>query len=99
MHPNALREAISLPMKTTLLCAIAAPALLSSCIVLPPQQRVVAVQEPAPVVYESYRPGYVVTTLPSGYRTVRYNRDLYYENRGVYYRPANRGYVVVRRPY
>jgi hypothetical protein len=99
MHPNVIREAISSYMKTTLLCALAAPAFLSSCIVLPSERRVVAVQEPAPVVYESYRPGYVVTTLPVGYRTVRYNRDVYYENRGVYYRPASRGYVVVRRPY
>jgi hypothetical protein len=86
-------------MKTILLAALAAPVLLTSCIVFPSRERVVTVQETAPVVYESYRPGYVVTTLPSGYRTVTYNRSTYYENRGVYYQPSNRGYVVVRRPY
>ena len=86
-------------MKITLLGAVAVPVLLSSCIVVPERQRVVAVEQPAPVVYQTYRPGYAVETLPTGYRTVNYNRNVYYENRGVYYRPARRGYVVVQRPY
>ena len=51
---------------------------------------------PPPVVYQ---PGYVVTSLPSGYRTVRYHRNVYYVNRNVYYRPHPHGYVVVAPPY
>jgi len=64
--------------------------------VLPSPPPLVSVQETTPAVYE---PGYVVTTLPAGYRTVHYNRSVYYVNRDVYYQPHARGYVVVRRPY
>ena len=81
-------------MKTTLLCAVAATTFLGGC-VLPSPPPLVTIQRPAPVVYQ---PGYVVRELPAGYRTVRVNRSVYYVDRDTYYRPSNRGYVVVRRP-
>ena len=81
-------------MKTTLLCAALATAMLAGC-VLPPPPPLVTVQS-QPVVYE---PGYVVTTLPTGYRTVTYHRNVYYTSGNVYYQRHPHGYVVVQRPY
>ena len=46
----------------------------------------------------TYQPGYVVTTLPVGTKTVRVNRTVYYVDRETYYRPQGSGYVVVARP-
>lgn len=84
-------------MKTSLLLGGLAAVLLSGCIIAPPEPPSIAVgtvtTEPA------YRPGYVVTTLSPGYRTVHYGHRVYYEDRGIYYRRHHRGYVVVTRPY
>ena len=84
-------------MKTSLLLGGLGALLLSGCIIAPPEPPTVAVRtvttEPV------YRPGYVVTTLPPGYRTVRYGPSVYYVDRGVYYRRHHSGYVVVTRPY
>lgn len=41
----------------------------------------------------------VITTLPSGYRTVTYRGTRYYTHSGVYYQPQGSGYVVVQSPY
>ncbi len=80
-------------MKMFLLCAAASSLLLGGCVVAPPP--LVSVQS-APVVYQ---PGYVVRTLPSGYRTVHYQRNVYYSSGNTYYRRHHGGYVVVTRPY
>lgn len=45
-----------------------------------------------------YEPGYVINTLPSGYRTEVISGTRYYYHDNVYYRPQGRGYVVVRSP-
>lgn len=45
-----------------------------------------------------HRPGEHVRNLPTGHVTVRVGRDSYRYNRGVFYRPDRRGYVVVRAP-
>lgn len=45
-----------------------------------------------------YRPGYVVDTLPGGYRTEVVGGVSYYRHNDVYYRPQGRRYVVVERP-
>lgn len=50
------------------------------------------------VVTSSYQPGYVVTSLPAGYRTVTYGGTRYYQHDNVYYRPRGSGYAVVDRP-
>jgi hypothetical protein len=83
-------------MKIMLLSAALCTAMLSGCIVTPPPPPPVVSVETRPV----YSPGYVVTSLPTGYRTVRYRRNVYYQHQNVYYRPyARGGYVVVTRPY
>lgn len=41
----------------------------------------------------------VITTLPSGYRTVKYRGSDYYQSRDVYYQRRGTGYVIVNRPY
>jgi hypothetical protein len=45
-----------------------------------------------------YRPGYMVDTLPGGYRTEVVGGVSYYRHNDVYYRPQGRRYVVVERP-
>lgn len=75
---------------TTLVAALVAAASLSSCYV--PPGATVAV-EPA------YRPGYVVTSLPYGYRTELISGTRYYYHNDVYYRPSGRGYIVVESPH
>jgi hypothetical protein len=82
-------------MKALLPIAVAGVGLMSGCIINRPQPVVV---EPATTTTTVYRPGYVVSTLPVGYRTVRVNRTVYYVDRDVYYRPYRSGYVVVERP-
>lgn len=84
-------------MKTLLLSAavLGAVALAGCVIAPPPPPPVVTVGAPAPV----YSTGYVVRTLPSGYYTTRYNRNVYYVHRNVYYQRHRGGYVVVQRPY
>ncbi len=51
------------------------------------------------VTSTTYRPGYSVTTLPSGYRTEVISGTSYYHHGDVYYRPQGRGYVVVESPH
>ena len=85
-------------MKTSLLpllaVGIAATSLFTSgCIYVR--------SRPAPEtvsVTTAYSPGYVATTLPSGYTTTIYRGTRFYTYRGVYYRSHRRGYVVVTRP-
>jgi hypothetical protein len=48
------------------------------------------------------RPGgrdVIITTLPSGYRTVKYRGRDYYQVRDVYYQRSGAGYIIVNRPY
>ncbi|MCW1923099.1 DUF6515 family protein [Luteolibacter arcticus] len=42
---------------------------------------------------------HVITTLPSGYRTVTISGNQYYTHGDRYYRPQGSGYVVVDSPY
>ena len=46
-----------------------------------------------------YTTGHVVTTLPSGYRTVTVRGTQYYSYGDSYYRPHGSGYIVVDSPY
>lgn len=46
----------------------------------------------------TYRPGYEVRTLPSGYRTEVVGGTSYYTHNGTYYRPRSGRYVVVEAP-
>jgi len=66
-------------------------AVLSSCVGPYPAGGTVSV-EPA------YRPGYVVHTLPPGYRAEVIGGQRYYHHNNVYYRSQGRGYVVVDGP-
>jgi hypothetical protein len=83
-------------MKTLFIPALAA-LLLAGCVELPPPPPLPG--PPVVSVGPAYQPGYVVTTLPVGYRTVYYHRRPYYVHRNVYYQPYGHRYVVVRRPY
>jgi len=47
----------------------------------------------------AYRPGYVVHTLPPGYRTEVISGTRYYQHNNVYYRSQGREYVVVDSPH
>jgi hypothetical protein len=73
-----------------MLIAAGAGALLTSCV---DYYGSTAVVEPA------YRPGYVVHTLPSGYRAEVIGGTRYYYHNNVYYRPQGRSYVVVDSPH
>ncbi len=44
------------------------------------------------------RHGHAVPRLPRGYRRFWYNREPFYYNHGVFYRPARSGFVVVVAP-
>jgi hypothetical protein len=46
----------------------------------------------------TYRTGYEVQTLPSGYRTEVISGDPYYVYNGTYFRPRSGRYVVVEAP-
>jgi hypothetical protein len=46
-----------------------------------------------------YTTGHVVTTLPSGYRTVTVGGTRYYSYGDSYYRPHGSGYIIVDSPY
>ena len=48
--------------------------------------------------YSNYRPGYVTTRLPSGYRTENYGGTRYFHHNNVYYKRQGSRYVVVERP-
>lgn len=83
--------------------ALTSAACLSGCVIAEPP-RVVTVREtvvppPPPPGAVVYNPGYTVTTLNPGYRTMRYKRQTYYVDRDTYYRRTPRGYVVVQRPW
>jgi hypothetical protein len=62
----------------------------------------VEVRDPVPststVTTTTYRPGYVVETLPSGYETRVVRGTTYYTYGDTYFRPASSGYVVVDLP-
>jgi hypothetical protein len=76
--------------KLALLTLGTATALLSSC---------VETYTPAPgAVVTTYQPGYVVRTLPAGYRTEVISGTRYYYHDNVYYRPQGSSYVVVKSP-
>lgn len=80
-------------MKPTLLFTAAAAALLAaSCTVetYTPAESTVTVTD--------YQPGYVVRTLPAGYRTEVISGTRYYHHDNVYYQPQGSGYVVVKPP-
>ena len=53
---------------------------------------------PSSATVTVHRPGYVVQTLPHGYRTEVIGGTSYYYHDNVYYRPQGRGYVVVESP-
>lgn len=74
------------------LLAVGAAGLLTSCVVDPyhPGHTTTTVTH--------YRPGYVVNTLPGGYRTETYGGVSYYRHNDVYYRRQGSRYVVVDRP-
>ncbi|MES2980877.1 MAG: DUF6515 family protein [Verrucomicrobiota bacterium] len=46
----------------------------------------------------TYRPGYTVTSLPSGYRSEMISGTNYYYYNGAYYQRRNNSYVVVEAP-
>lgn len=46
----------------------------------------------------TYRPGYTVNTLPSGYRTESISGNSYYYHNGAYYQRRNNSYIVVDAP-
>jgi hypothetical protein len=74
------------------LVALGAAGLLTSCVVDPyyPGSSTTTVTH--------YRPGYAVSTLPSGYYTETYGGVNYYRHNDVYYRRQGSRYVVVERP-
>jgi hypothetical protein len=81
-------------MKPTVLMLIAtgAGALLTSCVDTYPAG-------PTAVIEPAYRPGYVIQTLPPGYRAEVIGGTRYYYHNNVYYRPQGRSYVVVDSPH
>ena len=74
-----------------LLTASAAAFLATSCVVE-------TYTPPHTVTATTYEPGYVVGTLPSGYRTEVISGTRYYYHDNVYYRPQGNRYVVVKSP-
>lgn len=73
--------------------ALGAAGLLTSCVVdpyYPGGSSTTTVTE--------YRPGYVVDTLPGGYRSEVVGGVSYYRHNDVYYRRQGSRYVVVERP-
>jgi hypothetical protein len=78
---------------TTILSLLAAGsgALLTSCV--DPYY-----SGPSSTSVTVHRPGYVVQTLPPGYRSEVISGTSYYYHDNVYYRPQGRGYVVVDSP-
>lgn len=78
--------------KSTFAGCIALGALLSSCV------------EPYPggvaptTTVTTYRTGYEVRSLPSGYRTETIGGSRYYYHNGTYYQPRSGRYIVVEAP-
>lgn len=80
-------------MKTILITAGLAGAFsLSSC-VAPYDSGVTTSTE-----VTTYRPGYTVNTLPSGYRSESIAGTNYYYHNGAYYQRRSNDYVVVNAP-
>lgn len=59
----------------------------------------VVVDSPRERARHHHHPSRIVTTLPSGYRTVEYHGTRYYRAGDVYYQPSGSGYIIVNRPY
>lgn len=95
--PPARREPKLTTMKTsTILLSLAAAGagvLLTSC--ADPYYTGAT----ATTTVTTHRPGYVVHTLPPGYRTQVISGTQYYSHNNVYYRPQGREYVVVDAPH
>ena len=87
-HPRTQTK-MKYPIKTLLGSGLAISLTLTSCVVP---------YESATVT--TYRPGYVSSSLPNGYRTEVIGGVDYYHSNGVYYRRNNRPgeYVVVDAP-
>ncbi len=67
----------------------------------PPQQSHGRNYQPAPGKQSKYQPAHhpqVVPKMPPNHRSYNYHGTRYYYHGGVYYRPYNRGYIVVRPP-
>ncbi|WP_035608728.1 hypothetical protein [Haloferula sp. BvORR071] len=79
--------------KIALLTLGTATALLSSCV------ETYTPASGAVVTATTYQPGYVVHTLPTGYRTEVVSGTRYYSHDNVYYRPQGSSYVVVKPPH
>jgi hypothetical protein len=82
----------SIIKKSTFAGCIALGALLTSCV------------EPYPgggaptTTVTTYRTGYEVRSLPSGYRTETFGGSRYYSHNGTYYQSRSGRYVVVEAP-
>lgn len=76
------------------LLGVAAATLLSSCVDPYAQNQGYPQQQ----VTTTYRTGYEVRSLPSGYRTEVIGGTRYYNHNGTYYRPRSGRYVVVESP-
>jgi hypothetical protein len=76
------------------LFGIAVATLLSSCVDPYAQNQGYSQQQ----VTTTYRTGYEVRSLPSGYRTEVIGGTQYYNHNGTYYRPRSGRYVVVEAP-
>ncbi len=80
-------------MKPMLLCTAAAALLAASCTV-----ETYTPAETSTVTVTDYQPGYVVHTLPTGYRTEVISGARYYHHDNVYYQSQGGDYVVVKPP-
>lgn len=83
---------MKLVKSTVSLLALGAAGLLTSCVVDP------YYPGSSSTTVTTYRPGYVVNTLPGGYYTETYGGVSYYRHNDVYYRRQGSRYVVVERP-
>lgn len=92
---HLLRTRIPMKIKSTVLTIIAAgtASLLTSCVDSYYEGTTTAVVE------SEYRPGYVIRTLPPGYRAEVIGGTRYYHYNNVYYRPQGGSYVVVDSPH
>jgi hypothetical protein len=52
-----------------------------------------------PATTTTYRPGYVTSSLPAGYRSEIIGRNTYYVYGDAYYRATSGGYIVVEQPF
>ena len=89
------------PLTTSLIAATALVTGLSvsGCIYVHTTKTEPVATTTTTVTTETTRPGYIVTTLPSGYTTRVYRGTTYYIYKDVYYRKTSNGYVVVKKVY